>query len=75
MRALLSGKPDDSQNQGKLVCACKQVGYNTLCRAIQEKGIDTVEALSVETTAGTGCGSCLPELEQIIAKESAHEAA
>ncbi len=75
MRALLSGKPDDSQNQGKLVCACKQVGYNTLCRAIQEKGIDTVEALSAETAAGTGCGSCLPELEQIIAKESAHEAA
>ncbi|WP_051234537.1 nitrate reductase [Marinimicrobium agarilyticum] len=75
MRALLSGKPDESQSKGKLVCACKQVGYNTLCNAIRDKGIDTVDALSAETTAGTGCGSCLPELEQIIAKESAHEAA
>ncbi|UZJ44070.1 molybdopterin-dependent oxidoreductase [Marinimicrobium sp. C6131] len=75
MRALLSGKPDRQHSQGKLVCACKQVGYNTLCSAIREKGIDTVDALSAETTAGTGCGSCLPELEQIIARESAHEAA
>ncbi|WP_341939053.1 molybdopterin-dependent oxidoreductase [Marinimicrobium sp. C2-29] len=71
MRALLSGQPDKSLNAGKLICACKQVGYNTLCSAVREQGLETVADLSTATQAGTGCGSCIPELEQIIARERA----
>ena len=75
MRALLRGVPDAAHSGGKQVCACKQVGYNTLCKAVREQGADSVEALSRATQAGTGCGSCLPELERIIARERADAAA
>jgi len=75
MRALLRGEPDAQQSGGKQVCACKQVGYNTLCKALREQGATSVEALSRATGAGTGCGSCLPELERIIARETAGAAA
>ncbi len=68
-RSLLSGVAQGQLAQGKQICACKQVGRTTLCDAI-EAGAQTVEQLSACTGAGTGCGSCLPELEQLLEQHS-----
>ncbi len=75
MGALFRGRPSATMNQGKLVCACKQLGYNTLCNAVRDQNLDSVAALSAATSAGTGCGSCIPELERILANEVADASA
>jgi assimilatory nitrate reductase catalytic subunit len=64
-RSILSGTPAASLVSGKQICACKQVGELTIINAIKE-GADTVELISECTSAGTGCGSCIPELGQIL---------
>ncbi|MDQ2076066.1 nitrate reductase [Marinimicrobium sp. ABcell2] len=69
--ALFKGEPSASLAGGRLVCACKQVGYKTLCDAIRTQNLGSVSELCAVTQAGTGCGSCLPELEQIVAEEKA----
>jgi ferredoxin-nitrate reductase len=47
--------------EGPLVCSCNQVGEGNLLRALAE-GCDSLESLCAKTGAGTGCGSCRPEL-------------
>ncbi|WP_317932605.1 molybdopterin-dependent oxidoreductase [Halioxenophilus sp. WMMB6] len=65
-RSILSGIAEGDLAHGKQICACKKVGLKTLQRAISEQGLTSVEALSLATDAGTGCGSCLPELGEIL---------
>ena len=65
---LLSGIPgDDSEDQGAIVCSCFSVGRNTLCDAVKNKGLVTPEQIGEALQAGTNCGSCVPELRQLIA--------
>lgn len=64
-RSILSGKPAASLITGKQICACKQVGELTIINAIKD-GADSVESIGECTGAGTGCGSCIPELGQIL---------
>jgi assimilatory nitrate reductase catalytic subunit len=64
-RAILTGTPTASMISGKQICACKQVGELTLINHIKD-GANTVELLGECTGAGTGCGSCIPELKQIL---------
>ncbi|MCK0119025.1 nitrate reductase [Loktanella sp. F6476L] len=63
----LSGRPAaDRPDPGVTVCACLNVGRNTLLNAIAG-GAATVPALGDCTGAGTNCGSCKPELAALIA--------
>ena len=55
---------------GRTVCACFQVGLNTLVRAIAEQGLTSPQAIGAALKAGTNCGSCVPELRQILAAAS-----
>ncbi len=55
---------------GRTVCACFQVGINTLRQAIAEQGLSTPEAIGTALKAGTNCGSCVPELRQLLATTS-----
>ncbi|MFT5419341.1 MAG: assimilatory nitrate reductase catalytic subunit [Candidatus Endobugula sp.] len=64
-RSILSGKPTAALISGKQICACKQVGELSIINAIQE-GADSVESIGGCTGAGTGCGSCIPELSQLL---------
>ncbi|MDD3652475.1 (2Fe-2S)-binding protein, partial [Immundisolibacter sp.] len=67
-RALLAGVPGVAgANPGRTVCACFQVGINTLVRAIAEQGLASPQAIGAALRAGTNCGSCVPELQQILA--------
>lgn len=64
---LLSGRPGDtSEDAGATICSCFGVGRNTLTKAIQEQGVDTVEGLGDMLQAGTNCGSCIPELKGLL---------
>ncbi|WP_164659111.1 nitrate reductase [Tropicibacter sp. Alg240-R139] len=63
----LAGKAGaDAPDPGATVCACFDVGVNTL-RAEISKGAQTVAELGQRTCAGTNCGSCKPELANLIA--------
>jgi assimilatory nitrate reductase catalytic subunit len=74
-RALLVGRAGVAQAQdGPIVCACHGVGRAKICRAIREQGLTDVRGIGTATAAGTGCGSCVPELRALLA-ETAMEAA
>lgn len=66
--SLLAGRPAGPiEDQGEIVCSCFQVGRNQLLRAVREAGCVTVTAMGEQLKAGTGCGSCVPELKRILA--------
>jgi ferredoxin-nitrate reductase len=50
---------------GKLVCSCNNVGSENLKMKIEE-GCTDFKQLCALTGAGTGCGSCRPEVQRIL---------
>ena len=65
--ALAGRGPSDRPDAGATVCACFNVGRNTLLAAIGD-GAHSVTALGDATCAGTNCGSCKPELTALLAQ-------
>ena len=63
---LLAEPPVGTQDVGKIVCACFSVGVNTLTEAIKTQNLTSVEAIGEALKAGTNCGSCVPELKQLL---------
>lgn len=59
---LMSQQPD----QGRLVCACFGVGFNTIVDTITSRQLTTAQQIGEVLQAGTNCGSCVPELKQIL---------
>jgi ferredoxin-nitrate reductase len=55
---------------GKLVCSCLQIGSDTIAQAAREHGGD-IGRVCAATRAGTGCGSCRPEVGRICAASTA----
>lgn len=53
--------------EGKLICSCNAVGQGNLERVIQA-GCTDFQQLCQQTGAGTGCGSCRPEVRSILEK-------
>ncbi|MGI0117506.1 molybdopterin-dependent oxidoreductase [Zooshikella sp. RANM57] len=66
-QSLLSGNAIDELTQGKIICACKQIGHKTICNAINKHHLETVKAVASATQAGSVCGSCIPEIEILLA--------
>jgi assimilatory nitrate reductase catalytic subunit len=65
--ALLAGRPrTDMVEDGPRVCACFGVGLNAIRHAAVTHRLRTVAELGDAVRAGTGCGSCVPELERIL---------
>ena len=63
---LLAGKPAASlKDPGAKVCVCFNVGANTIGEAIAG-GCGDARAVGAATGAGTGCGSCRPEIERLL---------
>jgi ferredoxin-nitrate reductase len=50
---------------GKLVCSCNNVGADNLRQAIAS-GCNSLKELCASTGAGTGCGSCRPEVQGLL---------
>jgi len=64
---LLRGTPpQDQQDCGRIVCACFNVGEKTIIQSITENGLGSVKQIGVTLQAGTNCGSCKPELAELI---------
>ena len=71
-RMLLSGKSSDGlASAGPIVCACFGVGRTTICDAIAA-GAHSAAEIGAKLKAGTNCGSCIPELKQLIAQADKH---
>lgn len=60
---------------GRLICTCFQVGIETIRKAIASEGITDVRGLGKSLRAGTNCGSCIPELKDILNQHPAALAA
>lgn len=69
LAALAGRNAADLPDPGATVCACFNVGRNTLLSAIAG-GANSVAALGGATCAGTNCGSCKPELKALFAEAS-----
>jgi bacterioferritin-associated ferredoxin len=48
-----------------ILCKCKKVTQNTVKKNLET--VKTLEELKLCTTAGTGCGKCIPDLESLLA--------
>ena len=65
--ALLIGQAlDPASDTGPTVCSCFGIGRNPIAAAIRA-GCTTPDALGAHLRCGTNCGSCIPELRQLIA--------
>ncbi|MFN4154082.1 MAG: molybdopterin-dependent oxidoreductase [Paracoccaceae bacterium] len=74
--SVLAGRPAaDRPDPGPTVCACLNVGLNTILRAMNGGGLMTVDAIGAVLGAGTNCGSCRPEIAALVARHSHREAA
>ncbi|WP_211828778.1 nitrate reductase [Kistimonas asteriae] len=65
---LLSGQPGKGAGcQGRQICACFGVGENAIVSAILKENLESVESVGKLLKAGTNCGSCIPEIRQLLA--------
>ncbi len=65
--SLLSAKPPIGQGDvGRIVCSCYTVGETTIKNAIAKQKLTSVAEISQCLSAGSGCGSCIPELNEIL---------
>jgi assimilatory nitrate reductase catalytic subunit len=70
--ALLAGRPiAQGADSGPTVCSCFGVGRNTICQAIRERDLQSTTAITAAVKAGGNCGSCVPELKQLLAETRA----
>lgn len=70
-RTLLRGSgPARPPLEGRLVCSCNQVGEGNIRQAMAE-GCDSLADLCQQTGAGTGCGSCKPEVAAMLEENQA----
>ena len=64
---LLRGSSNTEPVIGKLVCSCSQIGQGNLEEAVS-KGCSDFSELCKITGAGLGCGSCKPEVKDILSQ-------
>ncbi len=55
--------------ENETICHCHDVDSDTI-RAAIENGASTVEEIQDATSAGTGCGGCVDNIEEILASAS-----
>ena len=72
----LTGRPAaDAPNPGPTLCSCFGVGINTILEAIETRGLMSVESIGEALGAGTNCGSCRPEIAELLNNLLTREAA
>lgn len=50
----------------EIICHCFDVSREEIEKAIKEKGLKTVDEVGEETSAGTGCGGCVDQIQEIL---------
>ncbi|WP_417534398.1 molybdopterin-dependent oxidoreductase [Marinobacterium stanieri] len=64
-RQLLDAKAPGEQATGAVICSCFQVREPDIISAVIE-GADSAQALGEQLKCGTNCGSCVPELKELV---------
>ena len=68
--SILAARPSEGvEDIGKIICACFTVGEKTIQNAISE-GCRSAAAIGEKLKAGTNCGSCIPEINEILARSA-----
>jgi len=49
-----------------IICNCNEIYKSEIVKAIKEKGLTTVDEVGDATTAGTVCGSCKEDIQDIL---------
>ncbi|HZU96360.1 MAG TPA: (2Fe-2S)-binding protein [Planctomycetota bacterium] len=55
--------------RGRLICHCFHVHEDRIRRYVRERGLKSVDEVRSWTRANSGCRSCRPDIEAIIAQE------
>ena len=63
--SVLAGQAVQRSATGRIICSCMSVGEQTILQAIAQ-GCRTTQALGRKLKCGTQCGSCIPELKQLL---------
>jgi len=58
---------ETSESRRRLVCRCLGVSSPRIFDAIRRGGLSRVAEVTKACTAGGGCGTCHPEIEEILA--------
>jgi nitrite reductase (NADH) large subunit len=53
--------PDDAQ-----ICSCENISKANICQVIEKNGLTQVAEIKACTKAGTGCGGCLPMINDLL---------
>ena len=59
------------KDPGPPVCVCFGVGTRTLQEAIARERLTSSDQVGARLKAGTGCGSCVPEIRVLLARHAA----
>lgn len=54
--------------QDIIICNCNEIYRSKIVKAITEKNLKTVEEVGEATTAGTVCGQCQDDIQEILDK-------
>ena len=54
--------------EDKLICTCMEVYESEIVTAIKKKKLMTSEEVGDETGAGTVCGECIDDIEELLKK-------
>jgi len=66
--SLLAGRALEGSDPGPLVCSCFGVGTHAIAACARELGARATAAeIGKRLKCGTNCGSCIPEIQGIIA--------
>lgn len=49
-----------------IVCNCMQITKGEIIKAIKDGNLKTIDEIGEETEAGTVCGSCQDDIEEIL---------
>jgi len=70
LQTLGAGANNGKKQVEKLICACMRVSESAINRAINE-GSNDVDTLKKNLGCGTGCGSCIGEMQQLLQTQAA----
>jgi assimilatory nitrate reductase catalytic subunit len=69
--SLLAGRAAQGADQGTLVCSCFGVGRNPIAACARDLGAAaSVMEIGKRLKCGTNCGSCIPEIQRVIAEQA-----
>ena len=57
--------------ENEIICVCMDVRRGVIAEVVKERKLTTVDEVGDITEAGTSCGACHEEIEQII-RETNH---